>query len=139
MLRKISAVLLGVVVASATVMLVEWLGHQVYPPPPGLNFKDPVQLQQYTSSLPLGAFLFILLGWLLGTLCGGLAACYVAREKPLVFASIIGAVMLAATITNLILIPHPTWFSIGGIIVIGVGTLLASRWSSTSGRLTKAF
>ena len=139
MLRKISAVLLGVVAAFCTVMLVEWLSHQVYPLPPGLDFKDPEQVRQFTSTLPLGAFLLILLGWLLGTISGGLAACFVAREKPVVFASIIGAVMLAATVANLIMIPHPTWFSIAGIIVIGLGTLLASRWSTTSGRVTRGF
>jgi hypothetical protein len=139
MLRNISAVLLGVVVAFCTVMLVEWLSHQVYPLPPGLDFKNPEQVRQFTSSLPLGAFLLILLGWLLGTISGGLAACYVAREKPLVFASIIGAVMLAATVANLVMIPHPTWFSIAGITVIGIGTLLASRWSTTSSRVTRAF
>ncbi|MDZ4728350.1 MAG: hypothetical protein SH820_00165 [Xanthomonadales bacterium] len=138
MLRKISAVLLGVLVAFATVMLVEWLGHQVYPPPPNLDFKDPEQLRQFTSNLPLGAFLLVLLGWLLGTLSGGLTACFVAREKPLVFASIIGAIMLAATIANLAMIPHPTWFSIAGIVVIGVGTLLAGRWSSTSAARIRA-
>ena len=138
MLRKISAVLLGVLVAFCTVMLVEWLGHQVYPPPPDLDFKNPEQVRQFTSTLPLGAFLLILLGWLLGTISGGLTACYVAREKPLVFASIIGAVMLAATVANLAMIPHPTWFSIAGITVIGVGTLLASRWSTSSSRVIKA-
>jgi hypothetical protein len=139
MLRKISAVLLGLLVSFAIVMLVEWLGHQVYPPPPGLDFKNPVQVQQFTSNLPLGAFLFLLLGWFLGTLGGGLTACSVARDKPLVFASVIGAVMLAATIANLAMIPHPTWFSIAAIVVIGVGTLLASRWSSTTGSRTRAF
>ena len=139
MLRKISAVLLGVLAAFATVTLVEWLGHQVYPLPPGLDFNNPEQVRLFTSNLPLGAFLFVLLGWLLGTLCGGLTACYVAREKPLVFASIIGAVMLAATIANLAMIPHPTWFSIAAIVVIGVGTLLASRWTSTTRSKTRAF
>lgn len=138
MLRKVSAVLLGVVVSVVVVMLVEMLGHRIYPPPPGLDFKDPAQLQQYTSNLPLGALLFVLLSWLAGTLLGGLTACYVAGEKPLVFASIIGTVMLAATIANLVIIPHPTWFSIAAISVIGMGTLLASRWSSTSSRATKA-
>lgn len=138
MLRKVSAVLLGVVVAFATVMLVEWLGHQVYPPPPGLDFSDTEQVRQFTSTLPLGAFAFVLMGWLLGTITGGLAACYIAREKPVVFASIIGTVMLAATIANLLLIPHPTWFSIAGIVVIGVGTLLASRWASSSNRAVRA-
>ena len=139
MLRKISAVLLGLVSAFAVVMLIEWLSHQVYPPPPGMDFNNPEQLRLYTSNLPLGAYLFVLLGWLAGTLAGGLVACWLAQEKPAVFASIIGFVMLVATVTNLAMIPHPTWFSIAGIVVIAAGTLLAIRWCSSTGRRTRAF
>ncbi len=134
MLRRISAVLLGLITAFVTVWLFEWIGHQLYPLPPGLDFKDPEQVRQFASSLPVGALLFVLLGWLMGTLSGGLTANRVAREKPLVYASVVGAVMMAATITNLAMIPHPTWFSIAAVVVIGVGTLLASRWSSSIGR-----
>ena len=138
MLRKISAVLLGLLVAFGVVMGIEWLGHQVFPPPPDLDFTDPLQLQNYVSNLPLGAFAFVLLGWFAGTLVGGWVACLVAQDKPVVFASIIGTMMLIATIANLVMIPHPTWFSIAGIVLIAAGTLLASRWSSSSGKTTRA-
>jgi hypothetical protein len=138
MLRKISAVFLGLLVSVLTVTLVEWISHQVYPLPPDLDFKDPEKVRSYVSSLPLGAFLAILLGWFMGTLAGGLAACRVASDKPVVFASIVGAVMMAATVANLIMIPHPTWFSIAGIGVIAAGTLLAIRWSSSTGATGKS-
>lgn len=133
MLRKISAVLLGLIVAFVTVWLFEWIGHQIYPLPPGLDFKDPEQVRLFASNLPLGALLFVLLSWLMGTFSGGLVASYLAQEKPLVYASVIGAAMMAATIANLAIIPHPTWFSIAAVMVIGLGTLLAGRWSSTIG------
>jgi pimeloyl-ACP methyl ester carboxylesterase len=138
-LRKISAVLLGLVAAIATVMLIQWIGHQVYPPPPNLDFNDPVQLRAFMKHLPLGAFLFVLLSYGLGTLLGGLTACRVAGQYPVVFASIVGAVILAATIANLAMIPHPTWFSIAGIVVIGAGTLLAIRWSAPTRRVSRSF
>ncbi len=140
MLRKISAVLLGLLVSAATVVLIEWISHQVYPVPPGMDFNDAEQLRLYISNLPLGAFLFVLLSWLLGTLAGAVVACQLAQEKPAVFGSIIGAVMLAAGIANLVAIPHhPTWFSIAGIVVIAAGALLAIRWSSSSGSRMQAF
>ncbi len=139
MLRKIAAVLLGVLASVATVMLIEWISHQVYPLPPGMDFNDPEKVRVYASSLPLGAFLAVLLGWMMGTMVGGITACQVAREKPVVFASIIGAVMLAATVANLVMIPHPTWFSIAAIVVIAAGTLLAIRWVSSTGAVSRAF
>lgn len=119
-------------------MLVEWAGHQVYPPPPNLDYTDAAQMKSYVSTLPLGAFLFVLLAWFSGTVAGGLVACRVALDKPIVFASIIGTLMLVATIANLVTIPHPTWFSITAIVLIAAGTLLASRWSSTTGAGTRA-
>ena len=138
MLRKISAVLVGLVVAFGTVMLVEWAGHQVYPPPADLDYTDAAQMNNYISTLPLGAFLFVLLAWFSGTVAGGMAACRVAVDKPIVFASIIGTMMLVATIANMMIIPQPTWFSITAIVLIAAGTLLASRWSSTTGARTRA-
>jgi len=138
MLRKILAVLVGLVVAFGTVMLVEWAGHQVYPPPPSLDYSDAAQMNHYVSTLPLGAFLFVLLAWFSGTVAGGMVACRVAVDKPIVFASIIGTMMLVATLANLVMIPHPTWFSIAAIVLIAAGTLLASRWSSTTGTRTRA-
>jgi len=139
MLRRIFAVLLGLVAAFATVMLVEWISHQIYPPPPGLDFNNAEQVRQHVATLPLGAFIAVLTGWLMGTLVGGLVACQIAREKPAVFASIIGTVMMAATIANLVMIPHPSWFSIAGIVAIAAATLLAIRWSATTGRVSRAF
>jgi len=138
MLRKISGVLLGLVVAFCTIMLVERLGHMVYPPPPDLDFKNAEKLRVYIESLPLGAFVFILLGWFLGTLLGGMVACRVAREQPLLFACIIGAVIMAATIANLVMIPHPSWFSIAAVVLIGAAALLASRWASSTTRVRRA-
>jgi hypothetical protein len=137
MLRKISAVLVGVVVSIGTVTAVQWLGHQVYPLPPGMDFSDPEQVLELTTNMPPGAFLFVLLAWFLGTVVGGLAACWVAREQPVIFASIIGTFMLIATIANLMMIPHPTWFSIAALILIAAGTLLAARWSSNTGHTTR--
>jgi hypothetical protein len=138
MLRRILAVLVGLVVAFGTVALVEWFGHQVYPPPPDLDFTNAVMIKAYISTLPLGAFLFVLLAWFSGTLAGGMVACRIAQSNPVIFASIIGAMMLVATIANLMMIPHPTWFSITAIVLIAAGTLLAIRWSSISGVRTRA-
>lgn len=38
--RTILGAVAGLICAFVTIMLVEFLGHQVYPPPPGLNPMD---------------------------------------------------------------------------------------------------
>lgn len=122
MIRRIAAVVLGIVVAGGIVAAVEGIGHTVYPLPPGIDYKDPVQFETYVAGLSVGAFLFVLAAWNLGTFGGGLLACFVAREKPYIYATIIGAFVLAATVANLIMIPHPRWVAITAVTSIAIVT-----------------
>lgn len=127
MARKIIAVILGVVVANAVIMLLDMIGHQVYPVPADLDPTDLEAFGIYVESLPTGAFLFVLAGWGLGALFGGTLAAIVARVQPMLFVAIIGGLVLAGTIWTLFQIPHPMWFSITGILVVIVMTAAAGR------------
>ncbi len=125
--RKIAAVLTGIVVAFALVFVIEMIGHRVYPPPSDLDFTQPDIVAGYMQTLPAGAFMFVLAGFALATLAGGFVAARIARSQAFLFAGIIGALMLAATVANLLMIPHPLWFSITAIALILVSTVLAGR------------
>ena len=81
MVKKIAAAVLGIIVAGLIVAAIEALGHTVYPVPPDIDFKDPIQFGNYVQSLPIGAFLFVAGGWTSGTLGGGLLACFIAKES----------------------------------------------------------
>ncbi len=131
MIRKIAAVVLGIAVAVAIVAATEAIGHAVYPVPADLDVQDAVQFGIYLESLPFGAFLFVLAAWTLATLGGGLLACFISREKPFVYAAIVGGFMLAGTVANLIMIPHPLWFSIIAVISISIMTYLAGSIASS--------
>jgi len=131
MIRKIAAVVLGLMVAFGIVAAVESLGHAVYPMPPDVDISDPVQLGNYVESLPFGAFLFVAGAWVLATLGGGLLACFIAREKPLVYSAIVGGLVFLGTVANLITIPHPSWFSISSLIAIAVMTYMTGKIASS--------
>jgi hypothetical protein len=42
-------------------------------------------------------------------------------------AAIVGAVVLAATVANLAMIPHPTWFAVVGVAGIVLAAFVAGR------------
>ena len=134
MVRKIIAAVLGIIVAVGIVAAVEAVGHNVYPMPPDLDINDTVQFGNYVESLPFGALLFVAGAWVLGTLGGGLLACFIAREKPFVYAALVGGFVLMATIANLVMIPHPLWFSISSLIALAAVTyvtgIIGSSWTS---------
>ena len=122
--KNIAAGVAGIAIAIAIVWLIEMVGHSVYPPPPNLNFADADAMRAYTSTLPIGALLFVVGAWIVATLCGTFAACKIGTAKPVIFAGVVGGIMLIATAANLIMIPHPLWFSIFGIVGIIVAAWL---------------
>ncbi len=131
MLRRIAAVLLGVVTAFVLVTVIQKLGQLVYPPPADLSLDDPERWKAYVAALPPGPFFFVLAAWALGTLGGGVVAARIARAKPLLHALIVGAVVMIASIAQLVAIPHPLWFTIAAIILIPAAAYLAARLGHT--------
>ena len=123
MLKNIGAGIAGVAIAVALVWLVEMLGHTVYPPPPNLDFADADVMRAYVDTLPVGALLFVAAAWFVGTLGGTAVACNIGDAKPMIFALVVGGLMLVATAMNLFMIPHPLWFA-----VLGVGGVIAGAW-----------
>jgi hypothetical protein len=131
MIRKISAVVLGVVIAVILIIAIEALGHAVYPPPDGLDITNKEAMQAYVMGAPIAALLFVMGAWLVATLAGGLLACFIARETPLVYAAIVGGLVLLGTIINLLSIPHPLWFSITSVLAIIAAIFVTSRLGSS--------
>ena len=127
MLRNVLAFVIGVVTAFVTVMLVDKVGHIVYPPPAGLDFSDPDAIRPYLATLPIGAFLFILASSVVAAFDGTLVACLIGTVKPRVFGSVVGGFVFAASVANFIAIPHPLWLALATLVGVILSTLLAMR------------
>lgn len=125
MLRDIAAVIAGLAVSIVVIMAVQMIGHAIWPPPEGLDWNDTEVIRTYTSQLPFLALLFPIVSYLLGALAGPFVACRIGTLRPLVFVGIIGLVLLAFTIANLIQVPHPVWFSVLAVAAVFIGCWLA--------------
>ena len=123
MLRDAGAAVAGIIIAFALIFGIEYLGHMIYPPPEGLDFSDSEAMRPYVASLPPLALLFPMFAWFIAAFVGTLVASALGTARPVTFAAIIGMLILAGTITNLIWIPHPLWFSV--VAVLGI---IASAW-----------
>jgi len=121
--KNIAAGVAGVLVAIGLVMVIEMIGHSVYPPPPDLDLADIDAMRAYVATLPIGALLFVGGSWFIGTLGGTLTACRIGTARRMTFAMIVGGVMLAAVAFNLATIPHPLWFAI-----LGVAGVIFAAW-----------
>ena len=131
MIRRIVALLAGLAVAVVLVMLIQKLGHTLYPPPDGLDPADREFMEKYIASLPWGPLAFVVVSYVLSTLVGGWLAATIAGERPLLFAGIVGGFIPAGAIMTVTMIPHPPWFVAGSVVgIVGaaiVGATLASK------------
>ena len=116
MIRTLAGLAAGLAVAILTIMAVEGIGNQLYPPPAGYDMRS-----GSAETLPFATLIWPVIGWFLGAAAGTWVAVRVSGEKWAGWA--IAVCVLAATILNLALITHPIW-----VIVVGVIAPLLGGW-----------
>lgn len=124
--RNIGAGIAGVVLAMLSVWLVQKIGHAVYPVPADIDPNNIEAMRAYVASLPIGALLFVVASYFIGTTVGTCAACNIGNMLPRVFAILIGCLMLVATAANVMMVPHPTWFIVLAVVAIVIGAWLGT-------------
>lgn len=129
--RAVLAVLGGVVAAAAVIAMVEFIARGLYPPPAGLEFGDMEGMRAYAAEMPTRALLLVLAAWLSGTYFGGLVAGSIAKSRPLLFAGVVGAVILTVTLYSLITFPRAGWMLPASIIGIPLAAWMASRTTAS--------
>lgn len=126
MLKNILGIIAGLATGVIVIMLVEGLGHMIYPPPEGTDLKDPEALKAIMHTIPLGAKIAVLVAWGLGVFTGGYVAGRIAENKT--YPTLIVTMLLfAGAAATLIMIPHPLWMVIGAILVTIAGLGLAKK------------
>ncbi len=114
--RRVGAVLAGLVAGGISVMAIEAVSSSIYRMPEGTDINDPAAVAEFVRTLPIGAFLFVLLAWSVGCFLGAFVARRLAFNRSAIPGVIAWAFFLIASIANLIMIPHPVWFAIASII-----------------------
>jgi hypothetical protein len=116
--RSILAVVLGMVLAFVGVLTIEMAGHLVYPPPAGLDLTNPDSLREAMGKMPTGAFLMLLFGWVVGSFAGAWLAARLAPRSRMLHGFIPGGLIIAASIANMVMIPHPAWFQAVSLVAL---------------------
>ena len=125
--RTILGMLLGVVTMMFTIYAVESIGHLLYPPPAGLDPRNPEHLQMIVAVAPTGAMIMLVLGWTTGAFVGGWVAARIARHTRA--AAIAIALFVMAGVAGMIMIvpEHPKWVSAFGFLLPIPVALIAAK------------
>jgi hypothetical protein len=127
MARAIVAVIAGLVSAFIVILVIELLGAMIVPAGVAPSLKDEEAMRAYLMTLPLSAYAFVIASYLFGSAAGGIVTARTVGNRASRAVWIVGGLLLAVTIANLVRIPHPLWFSIVAVAAIFIGTLFATR------------
>lgn len=128
MMRMVLAVVAGAAVMFVVIMAVEILGHALYPPPPGLDPMQPLDLQQIIAAQPFVAKAMVLLAWTLGALFGGLVAARIAHAHPQAAAIVVPVLVIAGVVSVIVQLPgHPLWMGVLGVLLPVPAAVLGAR------------
>lgn len=124
--RIVLGLLCGLVVAGISIFIVEALGHAIYPPPADIDIHNPEAWRAIMASMPLMAFVLVLVAWLLGALAGAWVAVRMVA-RPTVWPGIaIGVVILAGIGYNLVILPHPVWMLPAALVLVPLSAWLGA-------------
>lgn len=131
--RTILGAIGGLAVAFFTIMLIEMAGHQLYPPPPGIDPGNTADMARLIGMLPPGALLFVIAAWVIGAFDGGLVAALIARDQRPRIAALAPAVMVMAGVIGMIVVmpAHPLWMAVAGLLLPIPAALLGARLAGT--------
>ncbi len=114
MIHRLGGLAAGLAVAIFTIMFVEFIGHQLFPPPRGYDMSAGSAL-----SLPAENLIWPVSGWFLGALSGAWVAVRISGERWTGWAIVV--LVIAATVLNFAMITHPLWMMIAGPIASVLG------------------
>ena len=129
-LRSIASVIAGFVVASVVMMIVETFNGRVLHPElakAAEGVTDRETMRALLATAPVGAFLVVIAGWILGGVAGGWSTARLASQAPVGHGLVLGALLTLAGVANNLMIPPPLWFWIVSLVVLMPATYVGTR------------
>lgn len=133
-IRSIAAVIAGFVAASIVMMIIEFInGHVLYPElgKAAKGVTDREQMRALMATTPVGAFLVVIGGWMLGGLAGGWTAARLAARASVKHGLAVGGLLTLAGIANNLMLSPPPWFWIASLVVLLPAAYLGARLAPT--------
>ncbi len=126
-MRNVLATVVGFIAASLTVYVFESLiGHNLFPLPEGIDPMDMESIKANMHLIPVGSKIFVVIAHFMGIIVGMLVAGLISKTS-MIPAYIVGALMLAATAFNLIMLPKEMWFLISDALLAIIGFIIGEK------------
>lgn len=129
MVRKILAVVIGIVAGSAINMAIVSASHVVYPLPAEIDPNDFEAFQAHVKAhgLPTGALIMVLAAHAGGSLVSGFVCGLIAMRSWYAAAIGLGLLWTCGGVAMLLMLPSPIWFAMADVVLYVPAALLGVR------------
>jgi hypothetical protein len=131
LVQNVVAAVLGAISGGVAIMLVQRINVSLYPAPEGFNWADKQAVAEFFKTLPPAAFLVVLFGYLVGVTVGAWVAGKLSANAAHRQALLVTILFFAASVMNLLSLPHPIWFWVANLVIVPVAGSLALRLLGT--------
>lgn len=114
MIKNSLSILVGLVMAFAIMMVVEFLNSFFVKPPSDEIIANPELLKEFMTNLPTTAYLPVYFGYILGSFVAGIVTMKLSKSKNAIMVVLVGIFLsLAGAFNFFIFLPgQPLWFVI---------------------------
>jgi hypothetical protein len=129
MIRKIMALVVGIVAGGAFNMAIVTASHAAFPLPEGIDPNDFAALKAHVVAhgMPTGALIMVLVAHAGGSLVSGFVCGLIARRSWYVAGIGLGILWTCGGIAMLMMLPAPTWFAVADVVLYVPAALLGVR------------
>jgi len=132
MLRLVLSIVGGVVVAFVIVLLGDMASQSLAASagPAPTDMSDRAAMQAYVAGLPTAVFITMLATWTIAAFAAAVLAARFARRGAWP-GWVAAGLFLCATAANLIMIPHPAWMAVAGVVLVVAAGWFGAKAGST--------
>lgn len=127
MLKTIGGIVAGIVVAFATVAIIDLANHQVFPRPEGLDLRDRDAVGAAIMGTPGAGLGLVVFAWFAGALAGGAVAALVTGLRWAAW--LVAGLVAASSVANILMFPHPGWMQVMAVIAPALGGVVAGHYA----------
>ena len=116
-IKNLFAVIVALVAGGLVVYGFEYLIHQLYPSPDNIDLASHDSLKTYMREVNEGSLSLLLLAHSIGALTSGWVIGLLGLDNKRFLVLITGLILTLSGVVNLVVLPHPIWFSIADTCV----------------------
>ena len=126
-IKNTLVVIISILAGGLFVFLAESLIHQWYPLPTNVDPDDMKSIKQYMPNAPVGSLALMVLTHAIAAFISGWLIAKFAKSNVQFLALITGMIWTLVGVTNIVMIPHPIWFSIADTCIYLPMTILGTK------------